>query len=320
MQILRTTNPPAFQGNLGRRKYFEGWYFKFVSADGKNIYSIIPGISLSKDPHAFIQIIEGKTGNTDYTSFHINTFKYVKDQFDIHIGDNHFSGEKISLNLSGENFRINGKVRFEKTVPWNGSFLSPGIMGWYTWVPFMECYHGVVSLDHCLNGTMNINDREVDFSGGRGYIEKDWGRSFPECWVWAQGNCFEIPGTSFMFSVAKIPWMGKFFIGHIGFLLHKGLIYKFTTWNGSKFTITKINDNQIHATISGKDHLLELEVSGSISGRLKAPVFGAMERYIKESVDASVEVKLTAKNGKEIFKGTSSHAGLEVVGNVFQYF
>jgi hypothetical protein len=45
-----------------------------------------------------------------------------------------------------------------------------------------------------------------------------------------------------------------------------------------------------------------------------------MERYIKESVDASVKVKLTAKNGKEIFKGTSSHAGLEVVGNVFQYF
>ena len=23
-------------------------------------------------------------------------------------------------------------------------------MGWYAWVPFMECYHGVLSLDHTI--------------------------------------------------------------------------------------------------------------------------------------------------------------------------
>ena len=28
-----------------------------------------------------------------------------------------------------------------------------GIMGWYRFVPFMQCYHGVVSLNHKLNGT-----------------------------------------------------------------------------------------------------------------------------------------------------------------------
>jgi len=320
MIIFKSSHPSVFQGNLRRKKYFEGWYFKLVTADGNNIFSVIPGISLSSDRHAFIQVIEGKTGMTDYNSFHINTFRFARDKFDIKIGENHFSDEKISLNLSGVHFGILGTITFENPVKWEGNLLSPGIMGWYSRVPFMECYHGVVSLDHELHGIMNINNAKVDFSSGRGYTEKDWGRSFPECWVWAQGNCFDIPGTSFMLSVAKIPWLGKFFMGHLAFLLYKGQIYKFATWNGSKITITRNTDNQIYASIKGKEHILELTVESSITGRLAAPVFGAMERYIKESVDARIRVRLTEKDGKEIFDGTSAHAGLEVVGDIFQYF
>jgi tocopherol cyclase len=320
MKLFKSSQPSVFQGTLRKKKYFEGWYFKLVTADGNNIFSIIPGISLSADRHAFIQVIDGKTGMTDYNSFHINTFKPESNKFDIKIGDNHFSDEKISLNLSGKNFRIQGTVLFEKSVPWKGTVISPGIMGWYSRVPFMECYHGVVSLDHQLNGTLNINDKNVDFSSGKGYTEKDWGRSFPECWIWAQGNCFDIPGTSFMLSVAKIPWLGKFFIGHLAFLLHNGQVYPFATWNGSKITVSKDSDNKIIATITGRNYDLEMSVENSIAGRLAAPVFGAMERYIKESIDAVISVRLTAKNGTAIFDGKSAHSGLEVVGDVFQYF
>ena len=320
MIIIKTSRPSVFQGNLKKKRYFEGWYFKLVSADGENIFSIIPGISLSSERHAFIQVIDGKTGCTDYTSFHVNTFKSSRNQFEIQIGDNQFSAERISLNLSGEHFRIRGMVLFEKSVAWESTLFSPGIMGWYSWIPFMECYHDVISLDHHLKGVLNINENNIDFSSGRGYTEKDWGKSFPECWVWVQGNCFDIPGTSFMFSAAKIPWLGKFFIGHLCFLLHKGEVYKFMTWNNSVLSSLKHDINQIFISLSGKEHFLEVTVTSSISGRIKAPVFGAMERYIKESVDATISLRLTSKNGKEIFNGTSVHAGLEVVGNVFQYF
>ena len=44
----------------------------------------------------------------------------------------------------------------------------------------MECYHGIVSMDHTVNGLIEINNEKIDFSEGRGYIEKDWGRSFPQ--------------------------------------------------------------------------------------------------------------------------------------------
>jgi hypothetical protein len=34
-----------------------------------------------------------------------------------------------------------------------------------------------------IDGKLTIADQDHDFSGGRGYIEKDWGQSFPSAWV-----------------------------------------------------------------------------------------------------------------------------------------
>ena len=48
------------------------------------------------------------------------------------------------------------------------------IMGWYYKLPFMECYHGVVSLNHDLKGSLNLNNIHYHFDDGKGYIEKDW--------------------------------------------------------------------------------------------------------------------------------------------------
>ena len=77
-------NSSIFQGNKKTRRYFEGWYFKMVSKDEKSILSVIPGISISDDggfKHAFIQIINGKTAETEYINFSIDDFYFSKDDF-----------------------------------------------------------------------------------------------------------------------------------------------------------------------------------------------------------------------------------------------
>ena len=63
-------------------------------------------------------------------------------------------------------------------------------MGWYSFVPFMECNHGIVSVNHDLYGEISVNGNVIDFNNGKGYIEKDWGVSFPEAWIWIQSNNF----------------------------------------------------------------------------------------------------------------------------------
>ncbi|NHB83865.1 hypothetical protein G7085_02035 [Tessaracoccus sp. HDW20] len=43
----------------------------------------------------------------------------------------------------------------------------PGIMGWYGYVPVMECRHGIVSFGHDLEGTLIVEGRPTSFQGGR---------------------------------------------------------------------------------------------------------------------------------------------------------
>ena len=52
-------------------------------------------------------------------------------------------------------------------------------MGWYAYLPIMECYHGILSMDHELSGELIYNGDFLAFNKGRGYIEKDWGKNFP---------------------------------------------------------------------------------------------------------------------------------------------
>ena len=59
--IHSTLNPAIYHGHTKKAPFFEGWYFKLVSADETRRYAIIPGVSLSGDAHAFVQVLDGVT-------------------------------------------------------------------------------------------------------------------------------------------------------------------------------------------------------------------------------------------------------------------
>ena len=202
MQIF---NRSGFQGASRKKDYFEGWYYKNVAAGLDSVLSFIPGISLSgDDPHAFIQIIDGLTNITSYVRYDLAQFSCGAGELCVTIGKSKFTGECIDLDIETDGIRVRGKLEFENMTPYPSTLKSPGIMGWFSYVPFMECNHGVVSADHRVKGSVVFNGRSHDFTGGKGYIEKDWGRSFPESWVWLQCNNFADKDTSLFLSVAKI--------------------------------------------------------------------------------------------------------------------
>ena len=82
------------------------------------------------------------------------------------------------VDIRDGNHRIKGALDFRGITPWPVTPLSPGAMGWYAFVPGMECYHGVVSFGHSIEGKLELDGETVDYTGGKGYTEKDWGRSF----------------------------------------------------------------------------------------------------------------------------------------------
>ena len=76
---IRIYEPGIFQGNLEKRNYFEGWYFKHVSEDLTHVYSFIPGVSISlNNHHAFIQVINGISGETEYVPYPLEEFSWDK--------------------------------------------------------------------------------------------------------------------------------------------------------------------------------------------------------------------------------------------------
>jgi tocopherol cyclase len=300
------------------KNYFEGWYFKNVSLDLSHAYSFIPGISLTdKDSHSFIQILNGITGESHYIRYETNEFTWDKQKLYLRVGNSIFTEDYISLNIEKDNFKVSGRLDYNNIVKYPISIFSPGIMGWYSFVPFMECKHGIVSVNHDVTGSLTINGNLIDFNGGKGYIEKDWGTSFPEAWLWIQANNFTEHNTSFFFSVAKIPWRGKFFIGFIAFLYFNKQYFLFSTYNNSVLADLNHLDESISLTLKNRSSVLQVSVLKNKFGELKAPTSGDMSRKIKESIDSIVTIKLSDKDMHPLYNDSSKRSGDEVIEKIF---
>lgn len=317
MSIL---NPTLFQGARRKRSYFEGWYFKQVSPDGK-AWSFIPGVSINADgsvKRSFIQAIDGISGSTRWYDFPFEAFRWHPRKFDIYVGNNHFSPEGLDLSLDGPDGALSARLEYGPLTPYPGRPWNPGVMGPYSFVPFMECNHGLVSLDHSVRGHVLADGKRLSMDGGRGYIEKDWGRSMPSAWIWAQSNAFGQSGASLMFSLANIPWLGASFPGFLCAMSlpgHAPPVKIWASWNGSRIERAQSSDKEIRVAIARKGERLELTLSRGRGGLLLAPVSGSMERRIAESVDATMSARLT-DGGAELFNSSAQPAGLETVGSM----
>lgn len=314
--IKRIFNPEIYQGKYKRRSYFEGWYYKIIDKSSQNIFAIIPGVSITKEEKcAFIQFINANTGVTKYLKYNIGDFYYSERELDISINNNHFNKFGLTVDFDSEDISVAGNVDFINIVPFPKSILNPGIMGPFSFVPLMECHHGIVNI-HCeLDGNITFNGRKIDFTGGYGYLEKDWGSSFPQSWIWLQSNHFDEYNASVMFSIASIPWFYSHFDGLISFLRIDDRFFRFATYTGAKISKLNFDNDCICVSIEDSKYILYLEVTNSKGGILKAPKKGRMDIEITETITSLVKVTLTEKTGKIVFDGLGRNTGLELAGD-----
>lgn len=307
--------PDMYHGWDKKKSFFEGWYFKLVNREGDKIYAIIPGVSIDSNgsKHSFIQVLDGTNAGSEYFKFNFEDFRTSTRKFKISIAGNIFSRNYISLNLPS----YSGYLEFTGLNRWPNRWYSPGIMGPYTFVPYMECYHGIVSMDHKITGKLTISSETIDFNGGRGYIEKDWGQSFPEAYIWLQSNHFEEDGTSIKLSVARIPWLRRSFTGFIAGLLHNGKLYRFTTYNSSRLEHINITIEDLTIVLVNKRYRIRIFAEREKATLLSSPISGAMSGHISESMTSKVEITLSdIKSGSIIFKGSGLNTALEVAGKI----
>jgi len=307
-----------YHGFKKNANYFEGWYYKLVDKDKQNVYALIPGIFKSKDQkesHCFIMIMNGIDNKSYYFKYPVSDFKSDKEDFNILIKENFFSLHKVSININKKNCMFMGELEFSGFKPWPVTLMSPGVMGWYAYMPFLECYHGVLSFDHHVAGKLHNNEKEIDFSGGRGYIEKDWGKSFPSSWFWLQSNHFKEKGNSLFISVALIPWIGNEFRGFIAGLWYNGSLLKFTTYNKSSINNFEVVDDKINLELENKKFRFNIQTDKSDGCLLYGPSRNKMVQNVKESILAKVAVNLfDKKTGNLIYSDIGDFTGMELNG------
>ncbi|MDD3477864.1 MAG: tocopherol cyclase family protein [Candidatus Izemoplasmatales bacterium] len=307
-------HPERYQGRKKQNRYFEGWYFKLVNREGNLTLSFIPGISKNKkDSHAFMQVIlrdERGIGTleTKYLRFEVDDFNVTDDPFEIQLAAHRFSFSGLKL----QSDEIQGTIQFSTITPIHTSTISPNIMGPYAYLQFMECYHGVLSMSHTLEGSLIYQGEVLNFSGGKGYIEKDWGRGFPISYVWLQSNHFDQEDVSFLLSVAKIPF---------GFMHYDGMIvnlqigkeeYRFATYNAARILKKEVREGYVSYTIQKRKLRLEVEAKTAKAIELVAPKSGVMDHAIKEGLSGEIHLQLWKKN-QLLYQGKGIAAGIEIV-------
>jgi len=308
-------NPDQFQGWNRRKRYFEGWYFKVLNEDETKAFAIIPGIAIDDQGkgQAFIQVLDGKKLTVQYHKFGLDEFSPSIDKFRVAIQNNNFSLQSLRLDLPD----LKGELHFTNQVPWPNHWYSPGIMGPYTFLPLMECYHGILSMDHSITGHLEVGGANLDFKNGRGYIEKDWGQSFPSAYIWLQSNHFSAPGISLKVSVAKIPYLGYSFVGFIAGVWLGDRLIQFTTYNRSVLLKSIIDSEKVELVMESIKFKLEILVRREATTALASPILGLMDGRIEESMNAHIEANLIDKSsGLSIFNDVGRNGGLEVAGKI----
>jgi hypothetical protein len=314
-------HPQRYQGEGKRGPYFEGWYFRMVSPQGRT-FALIPGVSRVPGPggeRAFIQFADSAGPRTACFSFSAGSFAASRREMLLAVGENVFTADALRLRLQGGT-EVEGEVRFLEAVRYPRSPLHPGIMGPFSFLPGMECRHDVVTVFARLSGFLRVAGETVALDGGTGYIEKDWGGAFPSDYVWVQACGLDAGArpVSLMLSAARVPLFSGSVRGLIALLYYRGRLLRFATYGGARLSAASARDGLLRLTAVSPRRLLRVEARmppGS-AGTLRAPAADGMSRRIAECTAGSLRAELCAKDGRTVFAWESDRAAAEVCGDI----
>lgn len=298
-----------FHGKNKITSYFEGWYFKHQ--EGDDAISFIPGMQVDENScaKAFIQVITKEESH--FFSFPINKFYADPEVLFIRIENNVFTKQGIYINIhqensEKENIRIKGYFYYEGLTK-----VKYPIMGPLQYIP-LSCKHEIISMRHRVRGKMQINEKSIEMCRGIGYMETDYGTSFPRNYFWTQCNAIRLQGPQIFTSIATIPFCHKEILGSIAVITYQGKEYRLATYLGAKVLIIK----ETLAIIQQGRWTLCIHMDRAHRPQeLLAPNKGRLCRKIKE--DVKCVARYTFYYGrKKVFDWTTRNASIEFVSSL----
>lgn len=298
-----TNRAPVFRKKDSKQPYFEGYYFKFINKQ-KEIVIIIAGISISKsEKYSFIQVASNYSEKVSFFKFPLSELTAAEDRFEFKIGQNFFSKNRISFDLGD----INGEVSLANNVNWKRSFLNPNIMGFLSFIPRVECKHDVITINTDVLGEINLSKQQIQFDEGDGYIEKNWGSSFPNKYMWLHANQFKNKELSLQFAIAKPKWLFFRPQVYIGYVMNGKLIH-FAT---HRLSWAKIQTHKSHTSVKihklRRTILIKIKNDSPVNliGPKKGSLNSSIDEYLKSDIELIISKNVLLGKNIEIIRDTS---------------
>lgn len=288
------------------KQFFEGWYYKCTDQLLGNL-AVIAGISSNEQKsQAFIQIAHSSEISGCY-EYPIASFSYREEPFRVQIGQSVFTKEKIVVKIAQIGLEL--QLQFTSQMPLPGSFLYPSIMGPLLYLPYLPCYHHIVALRSTVQGFIAQHGAKTAIRQGLGYIEKDYGVSFPSGYVWAHGCTKE---AMFVVALAMVPFeKNTERLGFFAVLQVKDHIYRFSSYQLG--TVRRFSHYQSKVYIELEQCLTQVSfhMEYQDSCMLKAPKHGGMDEVVEESLHCKAIVVME-RRGTILFDEVFEKATSEV--------
>ncbi len=302
----------SYKHYKNKRNFFEGYFIKCSNKEEQ--LAIIPSFEVSSNGEVTGSIQLLAKDFSMYKAFETKNFNSNKNIFDVYIGDNEFNTKGVKLDFSTGNHKITGELKFGEFNPLTSTKFAPTIMGPFSYLKFLDCYHFVVSTNHLVTGEIKIDDRVFTFNNDACYIEGDYGRAFPKEWFFAQGNSFTNSNASFMIAIAKLtkPKM----LGNLGFIrdAKSGLDLNLGSYYFTKIKSFTKTPKGHKVTLHHGDYTIYVETFVESTEKLLAPKNGRLTKVISEATEGTAQVQVY-KRDLLIFRDTTNNISSECTLN-----
>lgn len=281
--------PSDLRGHFGRSRYFEGWFQKVYSREYGVSFILIYGYATrnTEERFGFIQIVSPDS-EALMLCFPEAELSCDRARHIMWMGSNTLSTDRIEVHSEDILIRMN--------LTGNHPVQSyKNSMGYTYFVPGLPCYHSVVNTSHLVSGVVQHRGKEYALDDEMGYLEKNWGSSFPDRYFWLHALD---PGDSevgILFSQAEIRWLGRRFVRHVGHVRFDGKLIDFRDLANVRIEIFSPAPDMLMIRMNSKTLKVEIAISQGKRVLFKGPRNGQLSRDIPHHTDAIMHLTLSMR-------------------------
>ena len=325
--------------------FFEGWYFRVTLPKLREsfafMYSIEDPSGASDRSGGAVQILGIDEQHLISTLPDRTKFWAAKDRLDLgHWGETNLAISPQLLSVAEFETNITQGYQVTNTLHQGAlpehdcrwCYHTTPIYGWgqpqqpqqataglLSYLPIFEPGWQILMAHGLATGWIEWRGERYEFNHAPAYSEKNWGRSFPEKWFWI--NCNSFDDTVGLAITAgggrrKVLWMTEE-VAMIG-IHYRNRFYEFAPWNAEiHWQIQPWGEWRMQAT-NGDFQIELIGTTDSAGTMVNTPTEKGLVMCCRDTLKGILSIDLQTRQGKPIIKATSSNAGLEVGGAMWE--